>query len=134
MRHVTEGLEPTETGLINADVSEYNVVWHRGRPGLVDFNDSGLGPYAFCLGRLVERVRRMENGAALTDELLRGYQEVIPLPVDYQRWGPWFELAASMFRLRLSSACITERGTTLMERDLRILSTARKRLEGLALP
>ena len=109
MRHVTEGLEPTEVGLINADVSEYNVVWHRWRPGLVDFNDSGLGPYAFCLGRLVERVRRMENGAALTDELLRGYQEVIPPPVDYQRWGPWFELAASMFRLRLPVSLSGER-------------------------
>jgi Ser/Thr protein kinase RdoA (MazF antagonist) len=39
-------------GLINVDPGMHNVLWHQTGPGLIDFNDSGVGPYAFCLARL----------------------------------------------------------------------------------
>jgi Ser/Thr protein kinase RdoA (MazF antagonist) len=126
---VVTGLAPTEKGLINADVRLHNVLFHQGRAGLVDFNDAGVGPYGFCLGRLTESIRSMSRGAILADELLNGYREVTPLPPAYEQWGGLFELAAGVFKLNFSSRRAASRGTTLDTRELRSIGTLRKKLD-----
>lgn len=106
-------LTAEDVGLINADIGLHNILWHRGRATLVDFNDAGIGPYAFCLGRLVERIRLHENGDHLADALLAGYSEIIPLPPAYAKWGTLFEMAAAVFKFKFSDARINQRGVNL---------------------
>jgi hypothetical protein len=70
----------------------------------------------------------MEKGQLLADELLSGYREVTPLPAAYEKWGDLFEMAAALFKLNLSAARVVQRGTTLHERELRIVNTLRGKL------
>ena len=121
-------LDSSEIGLINADLGLHNVLWHKGKASLVDFNDSGIGPYAYCLARLVGRMRRYENGAALVKELLDGYRDVAPLPDAYLRWGDLFELAADVFKLNYGAQRAVRRGLPLRESELAILKTLELKL------
>ncbi|NKB72180.1 MAG: phosphotransferase [Candidatus Latescibacteria bacterium] len=126
-------LNSTEMGLINADLGLHNVLWHKGQIGLVDFNDSGVGPYAFCLARLVARIRLHQQDQALIDELLRGYREVTPLPCVYEQWGDLFELAADAFSLNYGAGRALRRGVSLREHEQRIMHTLDERLKRLDL-
>lgn len=126
-------LNAQEIGLINADLGLHNVLWREGQAGLVDFNDAGIGPYAFCLARLAARMRLHENGRALVEELLNGYREVVPLPSAYEKWGNLFELAADIFRLNYGAARAVHRGTPLRESERHIISTLESRLKHLSL-
>lgn len=126
-------LDAHEVGLINADLGLHNVLWHRRQAGLVDFNDAGIGPYAFCLARLVGRIRQHEAGQALVSELLDGYREVTPLPLAYEKWGDLFELAADAFRLNYGASRAVRRSTPLQESELRIMRTFGGRLDSLGL-
>lgn len=131
LQNIVATLAPHELGLINADLGLHNVLWHQGRAGLVDFNDAGIGPYAFCLGRLMARIREHEKGQILATELLNGYREVTPLPAAYEKWGSLFELAAEVFRLNFSTARAARRGTTLEEREQNIIRAFNRKLERL---
>lgn len=122
------GFGPDDIGLINADVGLHNIVWHKSRPGFVDFNDSGIGPYAFCLARLVERIRRHDNGDALVDALLKGYREVTPLPLAYVNWGHLFEAAAAVFRFKFTTTRIQTRGTDLTDSEHQTVTRWKNRL------
>jgi Ser/Thr protein kinase RdoA (MazF antagonist) len=129
MLEVYGSLDPGEIGLINADVGLHNIVWHQGRAGLIDFNDAGIGAYAFCLGRLTERIRRLDNGTKLTEELLRGYREVTPLPPAYERWGPLFEVTAAVFAMKFRQTRVDERGTELSDREKIAIHTCNEKLD-----
>ena len=118
-------LDGEDLGLINADVGLHNTVWYRGRPGIVDFNDAGIGPYAFCLGRLLERLRGMESGDRHAEALLAGYEDVMPLPRAYVKWPNVFEAAPAVFRFDFSLGRIEGRGTDLSEREQRIIDRLR---------
>ena len=131
LQPIVTTLASQEIGLINADLGLHNVLWHQGRAALVDFNDAGIGPYAFCLGRLMARIRGHENGQILAKELLRGYREVTPLPAAYEKWGGLFEIAAEVFRLKFSAARAARRGTALEDRELRIIRALNRKLERL---
>lgn len=140
VQRIYEGLERTlatlnthEIGLINADLGLHNVLWHEGQVSLVDFNDAGIGPYAFCLARLVAGIRQLENGQALVNELLHGYRVVTPLPSAYETWGDLFELAADTFRLNRGADRAVRRGTPLRESEQRIMNTLASRLDRLGL-
>lgn len=133
LEHLVATLDDDEIGLINADLGLHNVLWHDGQAGLVDFNDAGIGPYAFCLARLVGRIRLHENGQALVDELLQGYCDVRQLPTAYAQWGGLFELAADLFRLNYGAARAVRRGTPLRESEQHIVSTLDNRLKQLGL-
>ena len=98
-----------------------------------DFNDAGIGPYAFCLARLIAGIRQCENGQALVNELLHGYRQVIPLPSAYEMWGDLFELAVAAFRLNYGAARAVRLGTPLRESEQRILDTLESRLYHLSL-
>ncbi len=124
-------LDAKEFGLINADLGMHNVLWHKGKVSLVDFNDSGIGPYAFCLARLISRFRQYENGQALVDQLLNGYCEVTPLPIAYQKWGSLFELAADTFRLNYGAARAIYRGKPLRGFEQQLIITLDKRFKDL---
>jgi len=126
LRRITATLAPLETGLINADVGLHNILWRNGRASLVDFNDTGIGPFAFCLGRLVERIRLHERGVALADELLQGYREVTPLPAAYENWGSLFELAAAVFKLNFSTERVARGETILKAHEKRTLKALKR--------
>ena len=121
LRRFVPTLDSLETGLINADLGLHNILWHRGQASLVDFNDSGIGPFAFCLGRLVERIRLHDRGEALVEELLHGYREVTPLPAAYENRGTLFELAAAVFKLNFSTERVARSETRLKEHEIRTL-------------
>lgn len=126
-------LDSDEIGLINGDLGLHNVLWHKGEVGLVDFNDTGIGPYAFCLGRLVGRMRLHENGSALVAALLDGYRDVTPLPTAYEQWGSLFELVADIFRLNYSAARAVARDMPLRDSEQQILDEIDSRLARLNL-
>ena len=126
-------MDAAEFGLINADVGVHNIVWHQRLPGFVDFNDSGIGPYAFCLGRLMERIRYEKNGEALAEELLSGYRDVTPLPPDYESCGGLFELAAALFRMDFSAKRVETEGTHLKPRERRLIARLASGLDKLGL-
>jgi Ser/Thr protein kinase RdoA (MazF antagonist) len=126
-------LSVPDLGLINADLGLHNVIWHQGQAGLVDFNDAGIGPYAFCLARLVGRVRGEEKGQAMVDELLKGYREVIPLPAAYERWGGLFELAADAFRLNYGAGRAAHRGIPFRPFEQALAGTLARKLKQIGL-
>jgi Ser/Thr protein kinase RdoA (MazF antagonist) len=133
LTHEVATLDANEIGLINADLGLHNVLWHRGRAGLVDFNDAGVGPYAFCLARLVGRMRWHEDAQTLVEDLLSGYREVTPLPSAYEKSGDLFELATDVFRVCYYAARALSRGMPLQEPELRFVGTLGERLDRLGL-
>jgi|TARA_Y100000310_G_scaffold336564_1_gene421473 Ser/Thr protein kinase RdoA (MazF antagonist) len=121
--HVAEaiaGISPNAIGLINADLGMHNVLWHKSGPGLVDFNDSGIGPYAFCLARLRARLSHRENGADLSSALMNGYRKVSKLPDGISECEGIFDLAADLFAARYAAAKAARGGnlTPLLARQL----------------
>jgi Ser/Thr protein kinase RdoA (MazF antagonist) len=133
LQRIVATLDTNDIGLINADLGLHNVLWGNMQVSLVDFNDSGIGPYAFCLARLMERIRLHAKGQVLADELLSGYREVTPLPAAYEKWSNLFELAAAVFKLKLSTARVANHGTTLKEHEQRTVSTLNRKFEQLKL-
>ena len=130
LAQVMSGIEQKEKGLINADLGLHNVLFYEGRgAGLVDFNDSGIGPYAFCLSRLLERIRLMDRGEALVEEILNGYSEVTPLPSAFKKWGGLLELAAAVFKLNFGAQRADSRGTTLERREQETIRRLRRMLD-----
>ncbi len=98
-------------GLINADLGLHNVLWHETGPGLVDFNDSGIGPFAFCLARLRSRLK----GEYLVEELMKGYQDISVLPEGITELDGIFDLAADLFLVRYVAARSANQGTRVPE-------------------
>lgn len=73
-------------GLIHADLVPENVLLHRGRPQLIDFDDGGFGFRLFELATTVNRAWREDDSGALAAAVLDGYQSVraidlSPLPL-----------------------------------------------------
>jgi Ser/Thr protein kinase RdoA (MazF antagonist) len=133
LQPIVAKLDSRETGLINADVSLYNVLWRKGRAGVFDFNDTGTGPYAICRARTVARFRTYERGQALVEAILNGHREVAPLSDAYVKFGALFELSADSMRLSNRAAGAVRRGTPSEEPVLRVANTLGTRLERLDL-
>lgn len=112
------------SGIINADLGAHNTVWHEGRPGLFDFNDTGIGPYAFDLARFLLTLQRHEQARALQAAALDGYRSRTPLPHGWEEHGRTFASAADVFMLRYHAAraCVQtghgERAQAIMTRLL----------------
>lgn len=73
-------LEPVfaaETQLVHGDLHGANAKWHRGRLGVFDFDDCGIGTRLQDLATSVFYVR---DNPRLEDAIVRGYRRVRPLP------------------------------------------------------
>lgn len=117
-------LGEADLGLINADLGPHNTVWSGRRPGLVDFNDSGWGPFAFDLARMVQNLSHRGDGRALAQAALAGYQELTPLPVGYAECGSLFKAAADMFLARYLAPKVTKRGPETLQRVVDLVQAA----------
>ena len=82
-------------GPILADVGPHNIVWNRQQPWLIDFNDAGWGCYAYDLAILWHLL--ILRGPRIEAPLLRGYQEICPLP---EGWGLECKAAAILRLMR----------------------------------
>ncbi len=71
-------------GLIHADLHYGNILFHQGRPRLIDFDDCGLGFFAHDL---MTPISNNDQPYARVS-LLSGYSQVRPLPPDFDRFLP----------------------------------------------
>lgn len=91
------GLQPALAGLprsaahfgwIHSDLHLWNLLFHQGRAGAIDFSDCGLGHHAQDLAAVLQYLRypwvgnhdRSADHPRLRDELLAGYTRWRPLP------------------------------------------------------
>lgn len=84
-------------GLIHADLHRWNVLWRRGEPRPIDFDDSGFG---YHLHDLVIVRRSIGSGAQQErrwDSVLEGYASV-GVPPDLRNL-PYFEVASALCAL-----------------------------------
>jgi Ser/Thr protein kinase RdoA (MazF antagonist) len=125
-------ISSTEFGLINAHLGVHNVLWHASGPGLVDFNDSGIGPYAFCFARLRAQLARRENGQALTLGLVKGYQEICALPEGVTMQPGIFDIAADLFLARYTAAKLSRAGAFNKRVAVQLFGEFRSRLAALS--
>jgi Ser/Thr protein kinase RdoA (MazF antagonist) len=84
-------------GLIHADLIFANVVFHRGEPCPIDFDDCGFGYFLYDLAILLDRIEMREDYAPLRAALLEGYRQVRPLPGDHEAYLDLFVLARWVF-------------------------------------
>jgi Ser/Thr protein kinase RdoA (MazF antagonist) len=75
-------------GWIHADLHLWNLLFHQGRAGAIDFSDCGLGHHAQDMASVLQYLRfpwvgnvdRSAEHPRLRDELLAGYASARPLP------------------------------------------------------
>lgn len=108
-------------GLINADLGPHNTVWSGRQAGLVDFNDSGWGYFAFDLARVIQNLWYRDGGPALAQALLEGYQELATLPEGFGEYGTLFRAAADMFLARYLAPQVNRRGPDTASRIHRLV-------------
>jgi Ser/Thr protein kinase RdoA (MazF antagonist) len=84
MRDLGQG--PETFGLIHADLGvDANLLFWRGSPRAIDFDESGLGYWAYDLAVALEHCREDGDFPRYRDALLEGYAEVRPLPEEQAR-------------------------------------------------
>ncbi len=69
---------PEDLGLTHGDLRPGNAIWDGERVVIIDFDEPVFGPWANDLARAVLEVPRGQR-AALWNEVLAGYREVMPL-------------------------------------------------------
>jgi Ser/Thr protein kinase RdoA (MazF antagonist) len=77
------GEGPAAFGLIHGDLHQENYLFDGDRVGAIDFDDCGWGHHLLDFAVVLSELRGRPDHAALRDGLLRGYQEVRPLPEGY---------------------------------------------------
>jgi Ser/Thr protein kinase RdoA (MazF antagonist) len=80
-------------GLIHGDLIFANVVFQRGEPCAIDFDDCGFGYYLYDLAILLDRIEMREDYAALRGALLDGYRQTRPLAAEHAALLDLFLLA-----------------------------------------
>ena len=124
LARATSDLGRSGYGMINADLGLHNAVWDRAVPGLVDFNDSGLGYFAFDLVRFLHYLAERDDGAALVQAALAGYQALAPLPVGYHEYRRLFGAAADLFLARYLAPQVAWLGPGVSDRVVRLVRAA----------
>ena len=73
------GEGPEAFGLIHADVHQSNYLFHKGRVGLIDFDDCGFGHWLYDLAVPLYCLRNHPDFAVLREAFLTGYRWSNPL-------------------------------------------------------
>jgi Ser/Thr protein kinase RdoA (MazF antagonist) len=63
---------------IHADLHPYNVMWHQGELTVFDFDDAG---YGLAIQDIANTLYYVRDLAYADEAVLRGYEQVAPLPV-----------------------------------------------------
>jgi Ser/Thr protein kinase RdoA (MazF antagonist) len=84
-------------GLIHADLIFSNVVFHRGGPCAIDFDDCGFGYFLYDIAILLDRMEMREDYPALRAALLDGYRQIRPLATEHEAFLDLFLLARWVF-------------------------------------
>ncbi len=87
-RALGEGAEAY--GLIHGDLHQENYLFDGGRVGIIDFDDCGWGHLLADFATTLSEVNGRPDTAALHAGLLRGYQELRPLPAGFDECLPAF--------------------------------------------
>jgi Ser/Thr protein kinase RdoA (MazF antagonist) len=78
-------VDAAHVGLIHTDTHGRNMRWHRGAPGLVDFEDVANGRFMLDLACFHSEIQDRPGAPARLHALLDGYAQVRPLPTHWQR-------------------------------------------------
>lgn len=84
-------------GLIHSDLVFSNIVFHRGLPQPIDFDDCGFGYFLYDIAVLLDRIEMRDDYALLRAALLDGYREVHPLAAEHDGYLDLFLLARWVF-------------------------------------
>jgi Ser/Thr protein kinase RdoA (MazF antagonist) len=84
-------------GLIHADLIFSNVVFHRGMPRPIDFDDCGFSYFLYDMAILLDRIEMREDYAALRAAVLEGYRQIRPLSAEHEGHIDLFILARWVF-------------------------------------
>jgi Ser/Thr protein kinase RdoA (MazF antagonist) len=71
-------------GLIHGDLIFSNVVFHRGAPCPIDFDDCGFGYFLYDIAILLDRIEMQKDYGALRAALLEGYRQIRPLAAHHE--------------------------------------------------
>lgn len=84
---------PGTSGLIHSDLHQENYLFSRldGRVQAIDFDECGYGPFLYDLSVPLNELWGRKNLPELRAALLRGYQQLRPLPPDYYRYLSIFD-------------------------------------------
>jgi Ser/Thr protein kinase RdoA (MazF antagonist) len=66
-------------GVIHADLNLGNIVFHRGEPSPIDFDEFARGWFLYDLAELIRTAITRENMATLKGQVIAAYREVRPL-------------------------------------------------------
>jgi len=120
-------------GMIHADLGvDANLLFWRGRPRAIDFDESGLGYWIYDLAVALEHCREHEDFARNRDALLDSYCELRALPGGQLRYLGLF-LAALDVHIGLwanAVACIHPDRKSVRRRAERCLRLVESHLEG----
>jgi Ser/Thr protein kinase RdoA (MazF antagonist) len=117
---------PHSRGLVNGDIGPHNIVWHDAVPGFFDFNDTGIGSFAFDLARYLRTMRWRAKGDALVAAALEGYESVRPLPDGWHGYGHVYEAASSVFLAGYLAPTVAVRGAETAATVIRLIDEAAK--------
>lgn len=78
------GEGPDAFGLIHADVHQSNYLFHKGRVGLIDFDDCGFGHWLYDLAVPLYCLRNHPGFAVLQEAFLTGYRRSHPLSIEQE--------------------------------------------------
>ena len=70
-----------------------NIVFHRGSPHPIDFDDCDFGYFLYDIATLLGRIEMREGYATLRAALLDGYRQVRPLSAEHEAHLDLFVLA-----------------------------------------
>lgn len=84
-------------GLIHGDLVFANIVFHRGMPHAIDFDDCGFGYFLYDIAVLLDRIEMRDDYALLRAALLDGYRQVQPLAAEHESYLELFLLARWVF-------------------------------------
>jgi Ser/Thr protein kinase RdoA (MazF antagonist) len=76
---------PDQFGLIHADLEPPNWVFHKGQPRPIDFDEFGLGYFAFDLMQIIWTHALWDHYASFRENLLAGYDSIRPISKEYRR-------------------------------------------------
>jgi Ser/Thr protein kinase RdoA (MazF antagonist) len=71
-----------ELTLVHADLHPGNVIFHRGRARLIDFDDSGYAPLMYDVAVALWELRHRPDYERYRAAFLAGYRSVLPLDAD----------------------------------------------------
>lgn len=127
-KEVLEGLgEGADVfGVVHRDLKLDNVVFHRGRVGVLDFDACGLGHYLLDLSRVRRTLasRHSNRLRALWDAFLKGYEGTRPLPEGHRGYLGTFAAMQTVAAVNRHVAALASGAPRKRARDPRFLSNA----------